>query len=101
MLRNAEFGGHAASAGRDEGGDAAGRRFRAPTPEEVGRAAALCFLDREPDEAIARRLGVARRTLARWKRRPEYAAAWVALLAYFDAEQERERAERLRSLRSR
>ena len=60
----------------DGAGDTpARRRWRPPTPEEVGRAAAWCFPDEERDELIARRLGVARRTLARWKRRPEYAAA--------------------------
>lgn len=100
MLRNAEFGDDAAGAGLDAGSDtAAARRSRAPTPEEVGRAAALCFLDREPDEAIARRLGVARRTLAWWKQRPEYTAAWAALRVFFDAELERQRGERSPALR--
>ena len=50
-----------------------------PTPEQLGRAAALCYEDAERDERIAARLGIARRTLARWKRRPEFAAASHAL----------------------
>ena len=55
------------------------QKWAGPSPRLVGLAAALCFLDEEPDERVARRLGVARRTLARWKKRPEYAAAWAAL----------------------
>lgn len=50
-----------------------------PTPEELGRAAAWCAQDRETDVAIARRLGIGRRTLARWKQRPEFRAALAAL----------------------
>jgi len=50
-----------------------------PTPAEVGRAAALCFRDEETDEKIATRLGVCRRTLVRWKHRPEFVAATIAL----------------------
>ena len=75
----------------DEGaGDTpGGRRWRPPTPAEVGLAAALCFLDEEPDERIARRLGIARRTLARWKRRPEIVAAWAALSWFHRRELER------------
>ena len=61
-------------------------RWRGPTPEQVGEAAALLYRDAETDEAIARRLGIARRTLARWKGRPEFAAAWAALRAYHRAE---------------
>ena len=38
-----------------------------PTPEGLGRAAAWCPRDRETDVEIARRLGIGRRTLARWK----------------------------------
>ena len=50
----------------------------APSPALIGYAALLCVHDAEPDAAIARRLGVSRRTLARWKRRPEFAAARAA-----------------------
>lgn len=39
------------------------------------RAAALCSLKYETDEEIAARLGICRRTLARWKHRPEFAFA--------------------------
>ena len=49
-----------------------------PTPEELGRAAAWCARDRETDVEIARRLGIGRRTLARWKHRPELRAALAA-----------------------
>jgi hypothetical protein len=52
-----------------------------PTPEELGRAAAWCAQDRLTDVAIARRLGIGRRTLARWKHRPEFRAALAALQA--------------------
>ena len=64
-------------------------KWAGPSPRQVGLAAALCFLDEEPDERIAHRLGIARRTLARWKRRPEYAAAWTALSWFHCRELER------------
>src|SRR5829696_3885663 len=57
-------------------------RFLPPTAAEVGRAAALCFQDTHSDEQIARQLGIVRRTLARWKRRSEFAAAFAALQAW-------------------
>ncbi|MDP9362881.1 MAG: helix-turn-helix domain-containing protein [Chloroflexota bacterium] len=87
--------GNAGGGDDDAAGDTpAGPRWRPPTLEEVGRAAALCFRNEERDEAIARRLGVSRRTLVRWKRRPEYAAAYHALLAFYDEELRRERTAR-------
>ena len=46
-----------------------------PTPEQLVRAAVLCYFDDESDEEIAAELGVCRRTLARWKHRPEFAFA--------------------------
>jgi len=49
------------------------------TRGELGRAAAWCAQDRETDVEIARRLGIGRRTLARWKHRPEFRAALAAL----------------------
>jgi hypothetical protein len=45
-------------------------------------AAALCFHDTVSDEQIARQLGIVRRTLARWKKRPDFAAAMAALQAW-------------------
>ena len=54
-------------------------RFLPPTAAEVGRAAALCFQDTDTDEQIACQLGIVRRTLARWKQRPEFMAAIAAL----------------------
>ena len=72
------------------GGDTiGGAKWAGPTPQQVGLVAALCYLDEEPDERIARRLGVARRTLARWKRRPEFVAAWAALSWFHRRELER------------
>jgi hypothetical protein len=57
-------------------------RFLPPAAEEVGRAAALCFQDTYSDEQIARQLGIVRRTLARWKKRGDFAAAIAALQAW-------------------
>jgi hypothetical protein len=48
----------------------------------VGRAAALCFQDTLSDEQIAGQLGIVRRTLARWKKRADFAAAIAALQAW-------------------
>jgi hypothetical protein len=53
-----------------------------PTPEQVGQAAALCFRDEASDAQIAQRVGIARRTLARWKHRADFAAALAALAAW-------------------
>ena len=57
-------------------------RYEPPTAAEVGRAAALCFQDTLTDEQIAGQLGIARRTLARWKKRPDFAVALAALQAW-------------------
>ena len=66
-------------------GDAArAERYEPPTAAEVGRAAALCVQDTLIDEQIAGQLGIARRTLARWKKRPDFAAALAALQAWQD-----------------
>ena len=51
---------------------------QAPDPERIARAAVLCWDDRQTDEKIARSLGVSRRTLARWKHRPEFVSAITA-----------------------
>ena len=64
-------------------------RSPGPTPKQLGQAAFLCFLDAEPDERIARRLGVCRRTLARWKHRAEFVAALAALVCYYERERRR------------
>ena len=55
----------------------------------------LCYLDAERDELIARRLGVSRRTLARWKQRPEFAAAWAAVSAFHQVELDAARGYRI------
>ena len=64
------------------GNTARAQRYDPPTAGEVGRAAALCFQDTLTDEQIARQLGIVRRTLARWKRRTDFAAAMAALHAW-------------------
>ena len=46
-----------------------------PTTDEVVRAAVLLYFDEQTDEEIAAELGVCRRTLARWKHRPDFAFA--------------------------
>lgn len=46
-----------------------------PDAQTLAFAAALLIEDTHTDEEIARALGVARRTLARWKRRPDVALA--------------------------
>ena len=71
-------------------------RWRPPTPEEVGRAAALCYANAGTDEQVARRLGISRRTLARWKKRPEFVAASMAVLEFHRRELERECRGKLR-----
>ena len=64
-------------------GDAArAERYEPPTAGEVGRAAALCFQDTLTDEQLAGQLAIARRTLARWKKRPDFAVALAALQAW-------------------
>ena len=86
MLANArpEPSGEAPPAAGDE-------RWRGPTPEQIGEAVALLWDDRETDEAIARRLGISRRTLARWKQRSDFGALWAERRAAFLAELQRRR----------
>ena len=86
----------AASAAGAAGDTRRRARWRPPTPEEVGRAAALCYANVGTDEQVARRLGISRRTLARWKKRPEFVAAATAVLEFHRRELERECRERLR-----
>jgi hypothetical protein len=66
----------------DTPSDAASARerveYRPPTPEEVGTAAALCWLADRNEGEVTRALGITRRTLARWKHRPEFVAAFLA-----------------------
>ena len=63
-------------------------RFQPPMPEEMGRAAALCFQDIDTDAQIAQQLGIVRRTLARWKKRSDFAAAIAALQVWQDISRE-------------
>ena len=50
-------------------------------PEAQQQAVRLLYEDRQNDEAIARQCGVSRRTLARWKKLPDFDAAYTALAA--------------------
>jgi hypothetical protein len=52
--------------------------FRPPTPEEIGTAAALCWLKDRNEDEVTQALGITRRTLARWKHRPEFQPAFLA-----------------------
>ena len=52
--------------------------FAPPTLQQIRRAAVLCYFDELTDEQIARELGICRRTLARWKLRPEFRVAYGA-----------------------
>lgn len=73
---------------------------RRPKASEVRRAAALCFADEMNDEEIAAKLGICRRTLARWKHRSSFRTEVETLQEEFrrkmDAERRRleERLER-------
>lgn len=49
-----------------------------PTPDELGQAAGLCAFGGHSDQHIAQVLGISRRTLARWKHRADYQAAYLA-----------------------
>jgi hypothetical protein len=53
-----------------------------PTAEQIGRAAMLCDVDDLRDVDIAVALGISRRTLARWKRRDDFAAAMAAVRSF-------------------
>lgn len=77
-----------AAADGESGTVAAETRFQPPMPEEVGRAAALCFQDIDTDAQIAQQLGIVRRTLARWKKRSDFAAAIAALQVWQDISRE-------------
>ena len=60
--------------------------YRPPTLEEVGTAAALCWLADRNEREVTRALGITRRTLARWKHRHEFQAAFLAARIAWDAE---------------
>lgn len=65
-----------------------------PTTAKIAIAAVLCALDEENDESIAVQLGISRRTLVRWKRRPEFIAARDAFAHRAIAKFERIRLDR-------
>ncbi len=65
-------------------------RAQGPSVEQLAQAVALLAEDRQTDEAIARALGIARRTLARWKRHPLYAPMCQAVIAHSRLQLERE-----------
>lgn len=70
----------------DQSARANADKWQGPSLTQLAQAAALCAIDRETDEQIAARLGVCRRTLARWKKRPEFAVAMIAVGEYAEAE---------------
>ena len=55
-----------------------------PPAEAIGIVALLTYLDGESDELIGRRFGISRRTMSRWKQRPEFTAARAAIIAMAD-----------------
>jgi hypothetical protein len=57
-------------------------REQGPTVEQLARAVALCHEDRLTDGQIAHRLGIARRTLARWKNHEAWGLLWTGASAY-------------------
>lgn len=69
-----------------------------PPVDLIAQAARLCYQDDQNDAEIAAQLGVCRRTLARWKRRGDFRAAWEALAT---AHRRRLRAELLEHARRR
>ncbi len=68
---------------------------QAPDPLRIGRAALLCWHDRYNDETIAQTLGISRRTLARWKHRPEFVSASTAAQLQWRVDHEGRKAFRL------
>jgi hypothetical protein len=56
----------------------------------------LLVEDRMTDEAIARQVGVCRRTLAYWKTHPDFIAAAERMIAAYAAELRRNAVQRLR-----
>ncbi len=58
-------------------------RAQGPSVEQLAQAVALLAEDRQTDEAIARALGIARRTLARWKCHPLYGPMHLAVLTHY------------------
>ena len=70
-----------------------------PTVAQLARAAALLSEDRLTDAQIAARLGVSRRTLARWKGHPLFGPMRLACSESFRLHLEREREARWRARR--
>jgi hypothetical protein len=69
-------GDHTDTPGRRKG------REQGPTIDQLARAVALCHEDRLTDGQIAHRLGIARRTLARWKNHEAWGLLWTGASAY-------------------
>ncbi len=65
-------------------------RPQGPSVEQLAQAVALLAEDRQTDEAIARALGIARRTLARWKRHPLFGSMHLAVAVHDRLQLERE-----------
>ncbi len=65
-------------------------RVQGPSVEQLAAAVALLAEDRQTDVQIAAALGIARRTLARWKRHPLYAPMRLAVLTHYRLQLDRE-----------
>ena len=50
-----------------------------PWPAQIAAAAELRYSSRRPDAEVARELGISRRTLLRWKQRPDFRAATASI----------------------
>ncbi len=73
-------------------------KWLGPSPDQVIRAAVLCFIDDESDEEIAAELGICRRTLARWKLRTDFAFAERAMGEYLSEQAIRDVVRRVRRM---
>lgn len=66
----------------------------APMPDEIGTAAALCWYSDRAHWTVARTLGISRRTLTRWKARPDFQAAYTAAMVVWHVVMDTEVARR-------
>ena len=62
--------------------------------EAIDQTVWLKWFDGLTDETIAARLGISRRTLARWKHRPEYLDGWKYLMERWHWERANDRSRR-------
>lgn len=67
--------------------------YTPPTLDELALAAALCWHNERQHGEVAAALGISRRTLARWKQRPEFEAAYTAVALSSDIYRQIHRAD--------